>query len=76
MIQTIFATFKDGVLVPDRKLDIPDGARVRLIIADAVNFHRPTLDELDEFDRYCNENAITPRESFLSRDQLHERKLS
>jgi predicted DNA-binding antitoxin AbrB/MazE fold protein len=59
MGQLITATFEDGVLKPDGKLDLAAGAKVQLVVT-SVDAAEPS-------------NEPTSSESRLTRDQLHER---
>ncbi|MCI0682470.1 MAG: antitoxin family protein [Gemmataceae bacterium] len=72
MAQVITATFEDGVLKPDGKLDLAPGSKVRLVV------ESPDLpiedDPLDELDRLCDEFPITSTTPRLTRDQLYDRR--
>ena len=71
-MQTIFATFEDGVLKPAQPLDLPDHAQVRLTIEPLVNGQ--TVEErLAAFDELM-EIAKPHPGPHLTRDELHERR--
>ncbi len=71
MSQVLSATFEDGVLKPEGKLNLPPGTKVRLTLD--VWTATPAQEDCDELDRLCNEIPIDSGER-LSRDQLHERR--
>jgi predicted DNA-binding antitoxin AbrB/MazE fold protein len=70
MSQLITATFNDGVLKPDERLELVAGAKVRLLI---MPFSEGSDIALDELDRLCDEHPIDSGGERLTRDQLHER---
>lgn len=72
--QITLATFENGLLRPDESLNLAPHARVKLTVEPMEPFRRPTAEELDEFERYCDENAIVSHEPYLSREQLYDRR--
>lgn len=69
----IFATFQDGLLKPEQPLDLPSGARVRIIVEPM-----PTQEDKDkaweELEKLWDETHIDSGGNLLTRDQLHERR--
>jgi predicted DNA-binding antitoxin AbrB/MazE fold protein len=82
MSQTITATFVDGVLKPDEPLDLPAGARVRLIVEPVVTPSPEEADKVwaelenlgDEFDRISDEISVDSGGKLPTRDELHDRR--
>jgi len=72
--QIINVTLENGLLRPDEALNLPPHTRLRLIVESTEDFRRPTQVELDEFDRYCDDNSVTSREPYLTRDERHDRR--
>lgn len=70
MSQLITATFNDGVLKPDERLELLAGAKVRLLVMPIPEGSDIGLDELDHL---CDEDPIDSGGARLTRDQLHER---
>jgi predicted DNA-binding antitoxin AbrB/MazE fold protein len=75
MSQTITATFVEGVLKPDEPLDLPAGARVRLVVEPIAI---PSPEEADkvwaELEKLWDEVSVDSGGVHLTRDQLHERR--
>lgn len=74
MQQIVHAVFENGLLRPEEAINLPPHARVRLIVEQVEAFRPPTIAEFDEFERYCDENAVVSGEPYLTRDQLHDRR--
>jgi predicted DNA-binding antitoxin AbrB/MazE fold protein len=73
MVETITATFEGGILRPDKRLDLPAGARVQLTV-ELLQESTETLDkEWEDFERFCEENSVDSGGKILTRDRLHER---
>ena len=68
MKQSVQATFEDGVLKPQGKLDLEPGAVVQVIVV-------PTTpgNGFADLERFRAQHPIHPRGPRLTRDQLHER---
>ena len=76
MSQVITATYEDGILKPDGKLDLAPGAKVQLVVTPWVE-SKPAMDDaLDEFERLCDEHPIDSGGVRLTRDQLHDRVIA
>jgi predicted DNA-binding antitoxin AbrB/MazE fold protein len=75
MIEVITATFEDGVLKPNGRLNLPPHSRVRLVV-------QPLDEEADETrrqaweaaERLWQQSALDSQGARLSREQLHERR--
>lgn len=73
MAWVVTATFENGVLKPEQKLELAPGARVRLIVE---SLHGPAEDRekaWQEFDQLCEEISVDSGSEKMTRDQLHER---
>ena len=69
MSQIITATFQDGVLKPEGKLDLAAGARVRLTVEPL------SADEAwDELEKLMDKMSVDLGGVRMTRDQLHERR--
>lgn len=73
MSQVITAVFESGVLKPEEPLNLPPGARVRLIV-ESVEGQAEREKAWKEFDQLCEEVSIDSGGHRLSRDELHERR--
>jgi predicted DNA-binding antitoxin AbrB/MazE fold protein len=71
---TVHATFENGLFRPDELMNLPPQTRVKLTVEPMEAFRRPTESDLDEFDRYCDDNPVVSREPYLTRDELHDRR--
>ena len=74
MMQTITATFEDGVLKPAQPLNLPDHAQVRLTLelfdeAEQKKRNQETLAALEELWKTSKVHSHP-----LTRDELHERR--
>ena len=74
MTQTITATFEDGVLKPDAKLDLASGTRVRLFIDSGQARDGSQDDPLMEWEQLCDQSPVYSIEPHMTREQLHERR--
>lgn len=74
MTQSITATFEDGVLKPDAKLNLASGTKVRLFIDSASASDGAQEDLLAEWEQLCDQAPVCSIEPHLTRDQLHERR--
>ncbi|GEM_PF-6486390 len=71
MNQVITATFENGVLKPDAKLNLVAGAKVQLVV---TPFNEPKLvDEHYAGDRICDDKPICSPEPRMTREQLNYR---
>ena len=74
MSQVIMATFEDGILKPDQKLDLPPRARVRLTIETLGDAATSDSDrDWEELEKLWEESSIDSGGFRMTRDQLHER---
>ena len=73
MSQIVNATFDGGFLKPDEALDLPQQARVRLIIEPMEEQCQPHQEAWAELERLWEEASIDSGGKHLPRDQLHER---
>lgn len=76
MMQTITATFEDGVLKPTQPLDLPEHAQVRVTIDTLQSDIQKQWDATKEQRLAALENSLRlakPMGEHLTRDQLHER---
>lgn len=79
MTQVITATYKNGAFVPDEECDLPENARVRVLVEnDAVI--PPTITGeaekqavLDRMQERRRNNPIPPNAPKFTRDELHDR---
>jgi predicted DNA-binding antitoxin AbrB/MazE fold protein len=74
MIQITTATFENGVFKPDDRLNLAQGAKVRLVITpsgDAAIDHKLAFDQLEQFRA---QHPIDSKGQRLTRDELHERR--
>jgi predicted DNA-binding antitoxin AbrB/MazE fold protein len=74
MSLVITATFENGVLKPDGHLDLPESARVRLIIDPMVRAQEDDQQAWDELERLWEGGGVDSGGVHLTRDQLHERR--
>ena len=76
MTYPISAIFENGVLKPDRPLELPEGARVEFIILEPQR--EPTVEERqkawEDFDKFCEENLVDSGGVRLTREQLYDRR--
>jgi predicted DNA-binding antitoxin AbrB/MazE fold protein len=75
MSQVITATFEDGVLKPDEKLDLPSGTKVKLIVLEppTVPSEAERQAAWEELERLWQETTINSGGDLLTRDELHDR---
>jgi predicted DNA-binding antitoxin AbrB/MazE fold protein len=74
MGQVIMATFENGLLKPDDRLDWPTGARVRLIV-EAVDISPEEKEQAwQELEELWDEAEADSGDMRFTRDQLHERR--
>jgi len=73
MKQFVSATFERGVLVPHEDLELPEGARVHILVTPYSNGEVNDLDSLMDLDQLCDQYPIDSGGIRLTRDQLHER---
>ena len=81
MIQRITATFKNGTLIPDEELHLPENAKVQLTVESATSIP-PTVTDPEERKAVMREilelmdknpiPASAPKK--FTRDELHERR--
>lgn len=71
-MQTITATFENGVLKPSQPLNLPDHSQVRITI-ERVESSLQIDDKLAALESLWR-NSKTHSEEHLTRDQLHERR--
>jgi predicted DNA-binding antitoxin AbrB/MazE fold protein len=75
MIEVVTATFEDGVLKPDSRLQLPPHCRVRLLVQpleeDTEEARRQAWEAVE---RLWQQSALDSQGARLSRDQLHERR--
>jgi predicted DNA-binding antitoxin AbrB/MazE fold protein len=74
MSQTILATFEDGVLRPEQRLDLPPHARVRLTVTLVAEETQAIDDSWKELEELWKEASVDSGSERLTRDQLHERR--
>jgi predicted DNA-binding antitoxin AbrB/MazE fold protein len=75
VIQTITATFENGILKPAQPLDLPDHSQVRLTV-EPLNLDEQTRrnqETLAALEALWKNVSICSKEPHLTRDQLHER---
>ena len=74
MSQVIDATFEDGVFKPNGKVDLADGAKVKLVRVEC----EPTLEQRQkafaEFEKLIREHPIAPGGERLTREQMYDRR--
>lgn len=73
MNQLINAVYENGVLKPEKLLDLPAGARVRIAV-EPLDAQTEREKAWEEFDALCEEISIHSQGERLTRDQLHERR--
>ena len=78
MMQTITATFEDGVLKPAQPLNLPDHAQVRISIEPLesdlqIQWNAQKERRLAALENLFRMAKVHPGEH-LTRDQLHERR--
>jgi predicted DNA-binding antitoxin AbrB/MazE fold protein len=74
MSQVITATFANGLLKPDERLDWPAGARVRLIV-EAMDTSPEDKEQVwQELEKLWDEAGADSGGVRLTRGQLHERR--
>ena len=74
MSRVITATFENGLFKPDERLDLPSGARVRLVV-ETVNGAAENKDEAwQELEKLWEEAEVDSGGVRFTRDQLHERR--
>jgi predicted DNA-binding antitoxin AbrB/MazE fold protein len=73
MNQLINAVYENGVLKPEKPLNLPEGTRVQVYVESP-----PPATDMDcaweEWDRLCDEIRLDANVPRLTRDQLHERR--
>jgi predicted DNA-binding antitoxin AbrB/MazE fold protein len=74
MSLVITATFEDGVLKPDGRLDLPPMSRVRLLIETITSAPEGNQQAWDELERLWEDASVDSGGVHLTRDQLHERR--
>ena len=78
MIQRVTATFKNGTLIPDEELRLPENARVELTVESepeqlsSDQEHRQAI--LEEVVEMMKSNPIPESAPRFTRDELHERR--
>jgi predicted DNA-binding antitoxin AbrB/MazE fold protein len=73
MVDSITATFEDGVFKPDTKLDLSEGAKFQLIVTPSTHSIAARRQAFAELERFRAENPIDSAGERLTRDELHER---
>ena len=75
-MSSVTATYIAGVFKPDQAVDLPENARVQLIIQpEWKQLSTEELDELwKEFDELAKEFPIRSTGPMPTRDELHERR--
>ena len=76
-MQTITATFEDGVLKPTQLLDLPERAQVRLTVEPLKSDLQLEWDTRKEERLAALEELFRmakPHSAHLTRDELHERR--
>ncbi|MHC4176634.1 MAG: antitoxin family protein [Planctomycetota bacterium] len=74
MGQVILATVENGVLKPDREINLSSGTKVRLTLELCDDALAEAAQACDELDQLCEESPVHARGTKLTRDQLHERR--
>jgi hypothetical protein len=80
MIQRLSATFHDGKFSPDADVDLPDGAKVTLVV-ESVNLIPPVVTDPVELERRMKallenmkNNPLPLSAPRFTREELHERR--
>lgn len=80
MTQVISATYKNGAFIPDEECDLPENARVRVMVENE-DVIPPTITDdaerrevLARMQERRRNNAIPPYAPKFTRDELHERR--
>ncbi|MGI8980170.1 MAG: antitoxin family protein [Pirellulaceae bacterium] len=74
------ATYRNGVFLPDQKIDLPEGTRVKLrilpdnVVPPLVTDPIERQQVLQRLFRMMEENPIPPDAPKLSREEMHERR--
>ncbi len=76
MIQTVAATFADGVFIPDEKLPLAPNARVRLLVEPLEDLTEATRRQQawETLEEVWKRSKLDSQGDRLARDQLHERR--
>ena len=76
MIQTIAATYEDGVFKPDERPALSESARVRLVVETLACDTAETLQRQSwaALEKLWKQSTFNSHGDRLSRDQLHERR--
>lgn len=81
MIDTVTAVFENGAFRPESPVELPEGSRVVLSIANASGIAPPAVESAEERRRILREvvermmrNPIPPDSPRFTRDELHERR--
>lgn len=69
----ITATFIDGVLKPEQKIELPAGTRVRLMLDVCESVQPRDERACADLDRICDQFPIATCAPRLTRDELHAR---
>lgn len=74
MSTVIKAIYIDGVLKPEEKLDLAEGAAVRLVVDTWPEAQAQAQAAFAALDELCEELPIDSHGQRLTRDELHERR--
>lgn len=74
MSTIIKATFVDGVLKPEERLDLVDGTKVRLTLDTWADVQKQAVMACAELDQVCEDFPIHSQGRRLTRDELHKRR--
>jgi predicted DNA-binding antitoxin AbrB/MazE fold protein len=69
----ISVTYTGGVLKPDQRLDLPEGARLRAVISTDDQSPEGAKAAMREIRRIAESGAFRSGGRRLTRDQMHER---
>lgn len=71
--QFVSAAFERGVVLASRGSELPEGARVHMLVTPYSNGVVNGLDSLLDLDQRCDQYSIDSGGIRLTRDQLHQR---
>jgi predicted DNA-binding antitoxin AbrB/MazE fold protein len=80
MKTTVTATYQNGVLKPDEALDLPDDARVTVVIESsegeqpAQDWKTRQREGFEAYKKFLEEHPIRSGGIHFTRDELHERE--